>query len=105
MAFGHAELLEEDKKREALAAFTDNLAPGLWDYARPPSEQEWVATKVIRMRLEDVSAKVNDVFAGDEEEDLASDRWSGAVPLFVGQGAVFFFGGTRGLGEKADVGD
>jgi uncharacterized protein len=88
MAFGHAEMVEEDKKREALAAFTDKLAPGLWDYARPPSEQEWLATKVIRMRLEDVSAKINDVFAGDEEEDLASDRWSGAVPLFVGQADI-----------------
>ncbi|MDR3409037.1 MAG: pyridoxamine 5'-phosphate oxidase family protein [Methylovirgula sp.] len=88
MAFGNAEFVEEDKKRAALAAFTDKLAPGLWDYAREPNEQEWLATKVIRLRLDEASAKVNDLFAGDEEEDLATDRWSGAVPLRVAQGDI-----------------
>ncbi len=88
MAFGEAELVPEDQKRAALAVFTDRLAPGLWDYARKPSEQEWLATKVIRLRLDDVSAKINDVFAGDEEDDLASDLWSGAVPLSVAQGEI-----------------
>jgi len=45
MAFGNAELVEEETKREALATFTDRLAPGLWDYARKPTEQEWKATQ------------------------------------------------------------
>lgn len=88
MALGHAEVVSEEKKREVLSVFTNRLAPGLWDYARKPSEQEWRATKVVRLRLDEVSAKVNDAFAGDEEQDCASDRWSGAVPLFVDQGAI-----------------
>jgi uncharacterized protein len=88
MAFGEAELCDEETKRHALEVFTDRLAPGLWEYARKPTEQEWKATKVLRMRLDEVAAKVNDLWAGDDETDKASDRWSGAVPLFVGQREV-----------------
>ncbi|WP_051660917.1 pyridoxamine 5'-phosphate oxidase family protein [Bosea sp. 117] len=81
MAFGEAELCEEDVKREALATFTDRLAPGLWAYARPPAEQEWKATKVIRMRLDEVSAKVADGLPDEDADDYASDRWAGSVAL------------------------
>ncbi len=81
MAFGEAEFCEEDIKRHALEVFTDRLAPGLWDYARVPTDQEWKASKVIRMRLEEVSAKVADDLPQEEPEDYASDRWAGSVDL------------------------
>lgn len=81
MAFGEAELCAEEVKRRALATFTDRLAPGLWDYARLPAEQEWKATKVIRMRLDEVSAKVADGLPSEDEEDYQSDRWAGSVAL------------------------
>lgn len=81
MAFGEAELCEEEVKRTALATFTDRLAPGLWDYARLPAEQEWKATKVIRMKLDEVSAKVADGLPGEDDEDYESDRWAGSVGL------------------------
>ncbi len=79
MAFGEAEFCEE-VKRHALEVFTDRLAPGLWDYARVPAEQEWKATKVIRMKLDEVSAKVSDGLP-EEAEDYASDRWAGSMPM------------------------
>ena len=81
MAFGEAEFCGDDVKRHALEVFTDRLAPGLWDYARVPAEQEWKATKVIRMRLDEVSAKVSDGLPEEEAEDYASDRWAGSVPM------------------------
>lgn len=81
MAFGEAEFCEENVKRHALEVFTDRLAPGLWDYARVPAEQEWKATKVIRMRLDEVSAKVSDGLPEEDPEDYASDRWAGTVPM------------------------
>ena len=81
MAFGEAELCDEDVKRHALQVFTDRLAPGLWDYARPPTEQELKASKVIRMRLDEVSGKVSDDLPQEEPEDYASDRWAGSIPL------------------------
>ncbi len=87
MAFGTAEFCEEDVKRDALRVFTERLAPGLWEYARPPAEQEWKATKVIRMKLDEVSAKIADGLPEEEPGDLASDRWAGFIPLRLTQGA------------------
>jgi nitroimidazol reductase NimA-like FMN-containing flavoprotein (pyridoxamine 5'-phosphate oxidase superfamily) len=86
MAFGNACLTSEEEKRHVLSVFTDRLAPGLWDYARPPTEQEWKATKVLKLRLDEVSAKVNDALPGDEVQDLESDRWAGMVALQLVQG-------------------
>ena len=66
MAFGEAEFCDEETKSTALRVFTDRLAPGLWDYARMPAEQEWKAVKVIRLALDEVAAKVA---SGLPEED------------------------------------
>ena len=73
MAFGKAELCTEEVKREALQVFVDRLAPGLWDYARKPTEKEWKATKLIRMKLDEVSAKVSDGLPDEDADDLASN--------------------------------
>jgi uncharacterized protein len=85
MAFGMAELCSEEVKRQVLQTFVDRLAPGLWDYARKPTEQEWKATKVIRMKLDEVSAKVSDGLPEEEPDDLASNLWAGSVGLRLGQ--------------------
>jgi nitroimidazol reductase NimA-like FMN-containing flavoprotein (pyridoxamine 5'-phosphate oxidase superfamily) len=79
MAFGNAEFCSDEVKQEVLQVFVDRLAPGLWQYARKPSEQEWKATKVIRMKLDEVSAKVSDGLPDEEPEDYASDRWAGSI--------------------------
>jgi nitroimidazol reductase NimA-like FMN-containing flavoprotein (pyridoxamine 5'-phosphate oxidase superfamily) len=81
MAFGQAEFCEEGTKRKALQAFVDRLAPGMWEYARKPTDQEWKATKVIRMKLDEVSAKVSDGLPDEDAEDLASNLWAGSVGL------------------------
>jgi nitroimidazol reductase NimA-like FMN-containing flavoprotein (pyridoxamine 5'-phosphate oxidase superfamily) len=81
MAFGTAEICSEEIKREALPIFVDRLAPGLWDYARKPTDQEWKATKVIRMKLDEVSAKVSDGLPDEDADDLASSLWAGSVGL------------------------
>jgi nitroimidazol reductase NimA-like FMN-containing flavoprotein (pyridoxamine 5'-phosphate oxidase superfamily) len=81
MAFGQAEFCEEETKRKALQVFVDRLAPGMWEYARKPTDQEWKATKVIRMKLDEVSAKVSDGLPDEDAEDLASNLWAGSVGL------------------------
>jgi uncharacterized protein len=81
MAFGEAEFCEEDVKRHVLQVFVDRLAPGLWDYARQPTEQEWKASKVIRLKLDEVSAKVSAGLPDEDAPDLASACWAGTVPL------------------------
>lgn len=81
MAFGDAELCAEEVKREVLPVFVERLAPGMWDYARKPTDQEWKATKVIRMKLDEVSAKVSDGLPDEDADDLASNLWAGSVAL------------------------
>jgi nitroimidazol reductase NimA-like FMN-containing flavoprotein (pyridoxamine 5'-phosphate oxidase superfamily) len=81
MAFGAAEVCSDEMKREVLPVFVDRLAPGLWDYARKPTDQEWKATKVIRMKLDEVSAKVSDGLPDEDADDLASSLWAGSVAL------------------------
>jgi hypothetical protein len=51
MAFGNAEFVEEEDKRRSLEVFTDRVA-------RQPTEKEWKATRIIRMRLDEASAKL-----------------------------------------------
>ncbi|MBF1165749.1 MAG: pyridoxamine 5'-phosphate oxidase family protein [Dechloromonas agitata] len=81
IAFGNAELCDEETKRSALQTFTDRLAQGLWEHARKPTEQEWKATKVMRLRLEEVSAKVHEGPPVDDEEDYARESWAGVIPV------------------------
>ncbi len=85
VAFGESELCDDEAKRAALRVFVDRLAPGLWDYARKPSEQEWKASKVLRLRLDEVSAKVSDGLPDEEQADYETDLWAGRVPLGLSQ--------------------
>jgi nitroimidazol reductase NimA-like FMN-containing flavoprotein (pyridoxamine 5'-phosphate oxidase superfamily) len=81
MAFGNAELCDEELKRFVLPTFVDRVASGLWEHARKPTEQEWKATKVIRLKLDEVSAKVRTGAPIDDEKDYLSDSWAGVIPL------------------------
>ena len=58
VVFGTATLVGGDEKREALRALTEQLAPGRWDEARQPTEQELKATWILSLPLDEASAKV-----------------------------------------------
>jgi nitroimidazol reductase NimA-like FMN-containing flavoprotein (pyridoxamine 5'-phosphate oxidase superfamily) len=81
MALGNAEFVEEEAKRRALELFVDRLAPGLWDHARKPTLKEWKATRVIRLRLDEVSAKVRTGPPIDDAEDYELNGWAGVIPF------------------------
>jgi nitroimidazol reductase NimA-like FMN-containing flavoprotein (pyridoxamine 5'-phosphate oxidase superfamily) len=82
MVFGRAEPFEDpDEKLRALEAFTDKLAPGRWADVRPPTRQELKGTTILRIPLEEVSAKARTGPPGDDEEDYALDVWAGVVPI------------------------
>ena len=74
-------------KPAVASILSDRLAPGLWAYARPPSEREWRAVKVFRLKLDEVSAKVASGLPEEDEADYATDLWAGHVPLTLTQGA------------------
>ena len=75
---------EPDEKLVALEAFTEKLLPGRWAQARPPNGKELKATSVLRLPLDEASAKIRD--GGPEDGDTPDaelDVWAGQLPLVV----------------------
>ena len=65
----------------ALKAIVDHVAPHRWDDVRWPTAQELKATSVLRLPLEEVSAKIRTGPPLDDEEDYQLPCWAGEVPL------------------------
>lgn len=70
-----------EDKLASLRAFIDGLYPGRWDTLRPITEKELNATSVLRIALDEASAKVRDWGVKDDEEDLDWPVWAGVIPL------------------------
>lgn len=82
MAFGLAEKVEDPAHKEAaLRAFTDRIAPGRWESLRPVTAQELKATSVMRMKLDEASAKIRTGMPVDDDADLGWPVWAGVLPL------------------------
>lgn len=88
MIFGTARAATGADKQAALRAFVERLFPGRWDTLRPITLQELRATTVLRMRLDEVSAKVRTGPPKDEEADYELPIWAGVVPLTVRVGTA-----------------
>ncbi len=82
VVFGQATLVSDDaEKTRALQAMTDHLVRGRWEDIRHPSIEELKRTLVLRIAIEDASAKIRVGPPLDDEEDYALDCWAGVVPL------------------------
>lgn len=79
---GNAELVDKaDEKNEALEAFTEHVIPGRWKDVRWPNDLELKATTVLRLPIEEASAKVRTGGPVDDEEDYELDVWAGVLPF------------------------
>jgi len=72
---------DEDEKRAALDAVVDHVLPGRSRDARPTDEGELRATLVLRVPLDEASAKVRVGGPIDDERDMDLPVWAGVVPL------------------------
>jgi nitroimidazol reductase NimA-like FMN-containing flavoprotein (pyridoxamine 5'-phosphate oxidase superfamily) len=75
------------EKRLALEAFVEHVVPGRSADARPPNDHELSFTKVLRLPIEEASAKVRTGPPIDDEADLAHPAWAGVIPLGLAAGA------------------
>lgn len=75
---------DPEERRIALDAIVDQAVPGRSRDARPANAKELAATAVIRLDLDEVSAKVRTGGPNDEPEDLTLPHWTGIVPLTRG---------------------
>ncbi|MEU6312043.1 pyridoxamine 5'-phosphate oxidase family protein [Streptomyces sp. NPDC047014] len=81
------QVTDPEERRTALDAMVDAVAPGRSADVRPANERELAATAVIRVDLEEVSAKLRTGPVNDDAEDLALPHWAGVVPVTTAYGA------------------
>lgn len=72
---------DREEKLKALRALSEHILPGRWDQVRAPSEQELRATLVMRLPIEEFSAKVRQGPPIDDAEDYSFPTWAGVIPL------------------------
>jgi uncharacterized protein len=81
---GKGTLVEDpEEKLAALRTLSEHIIPGRWDDVRQPDERELKATSVLRLPIEEFSAKVRTGQPIDDEEDYSFPTWAGVVPLKI----------------------
>ena len=71
------------EKLQALRSLSEHILPGRWAESRQPNEQELKATLVMRLPIEEFSAKVRSGPPMDDEQDYAFPTWAGVIPLEI----------------------
>ena len=88
MAFGVARAVaDEAAKLAASEGLIERLCPGRWAQIRPPNAGELAVTTVLRLDLDEVSAKVRSGPPLDLEGDLERPVWAGVAPIERSPGA------------------
>ncbi|MFJ4923166.1 pyridoxamine 5'-phosphate oxidase family protein [Streptomyces sp. NPDC088725] len=80
------EVTDPQERSAALDAIVEHVVPGRSHDSRPGNSRELAATAVLRLDLDEVSAKVRTGGPNDEPEDTALPHWTGVVPLVRGYG-------------------
>ena len=74
-------ITDADEKMDALYRFSEKLLPGRWDDVRQMNDQEFKATAIIAVEIEDAAAKIRAGMPIDEPEDLDFPTWGGVLPI------------------------
>jgi hypothetical protein len=79
---GKAEGIDDpEEKAKALEAIVEHLVPGRTRDARAADEGELLATRVVRLPIEEASAKIRVGPPIDDARDLELDIWAGVLPF------------------------
>ncbi|WP_200941677.1 pyridoxamine 5'-phosphate oxidase family protein [Agromyces sp. Root1464] len=82
VAYGVLEPVEGERADAALLALSERLMPGRADEVRAMTRKEIAATRVLRLRLDDVVMKARAAGASEEPDDGEDHSvWAGVVPL------------------------
>ncbi|TQJ47579.1 pyridoxamine 5'-phosphate oxidase family protein [Streptomyces sp. SLBN-115] len=81
------DVTDPQEKLTALDALVDHVVPGRAADSRPANKKELAATAVIRLDLNEVSAKTRTGGVNEELEDLTLPHWAGVLPLRKGYDA------------------
>ncbi len=81
VVFGTAKLVSDREKEAALKVISDHLIPGRWEEARLPNNQELKATSILKLTIEEGSAKIRIGGPKDDPEDYNLPIWAGVIPI------------------------
>jgi nitroimidazol reductase NimA-like FMN-containing flavoprotein (pyridoxamine 5'-phosphate oxidase superfamily) len=89
VVLGKATIVDDpSEKDKALEAITEHIVPGRWADVRWPNELELKATTVLKLPIEEASAKIRSGGPIDDDEDYDMDVWAGVLPLSLTPAAV-----------------
>ena len=89
VVLGKATLVDDpEEKLAALRVLSEHILPARWDNARQPNERELKATSVLRVPIEEFSAKVRTGPPIDDADDYSFPTWAGVLPLEMMWGAA-----------------
>jgi nitroimidazol reductase NimA-like FMN-containing flavoprotein (pyridoxamine 5'-phosphate oxidase superfamily) len=81
MIYGRFEVVgDEGARHRSLEAFMEKLAPGRQAEVRPGNQQEYAATTILRIALDEAACKIRSGGPKDDEEDLRWPVWAGVLP-------------------------
>ena len=81
VVLGSATVLKAEEKTDALRTISENIIRGRWNEVREPTEEEMKATSVMKLPLNEASAKVRSGPPLDEQSDYDLPIWAGVLPL------------------------
>lgn len=84
--FGKGELVAETEKEMALKLISDHLIKKRWEEIRAPSQKELKATKVIKITIDQATAKIRTSPPIDDKKDYELNVWAGVLPIVKAYG-------------------
>lgn len=82
VVFGKGRLIEDDEEKlSALKAISDNALPERFEDSRQPTQKELNRTSVIKIEIEEASAKIREGDPVDDEKDYETNFWAGVLPI------------------------
>jgi nitroimidazol reductase NimA-like FMN-containing flavoprotein (pyridoxamine 5'-phosphate oxidase superfamily) len=88
MLLGQAvQVTDPDEQMAALEAVVEHVIQGRWADTRWPTRSEMKQTMVLRLPIDEASAKMRAGMPKDDDEDMGLPHWAGLVPLRMVAGA------------------
>jgi hypothetical protein len=75
------EVRDRNEQLRALEVISEHVIPGRWAEVRHPNERELRQTRILRIGLDEASAKIRSGGPKDDEGDLALPVWGGVFPV------------------------
>lgn len=80
--FGQAELVTNaEEKVAALEIITNQIIPNRWQEVRQPNVKELKVTSVLKLKIDEASAKIRTGEPHDDKTDCDLPIWAGVIPL------------------------